>query len=571
MKMNLDVGHEYLDPITVEVVRNKLDGIANEMEMTLVRSAFSPIVKEGLDASASLFTSNGETLAQAIAIPIHLATLIPIVRKILDEFPLKSMHNGDIFIMNDPYLGGTHLPDIALVKPIFINDTPIALSACMTHHQDVGGMAPGSVPTTATEIFQEGVRIPPLKFWEGGKENETLVRFLRQNVRIPETFFGDLNAQVASCNVGERRLRELATKFNQKELCAIFEELLNRSETLTRKALCAIPQGKYEYVDYLDNDGIDLNKPVRIKVSVILKDGEMLCDFEGTDQAVKGPFNCVPSGTLAAAYFAVRAVTGPNIPTNGGCFRPVKLNLPNGSLVNPNAPAPVNSRTATIKRITCCILGALRQALPNIIPADGACSQHVLMFSGLRSDGIHFVVGEMLASGSGASAFSDGVDDIETDATNCMNLPAEALEMDAPIRVNKTALRSGSGGAGCFRGGLGLVREYEVLDGEIAVTHRGERHFYAAKGANCGKDGEPADSRIIRQDGTEEVIPSKRMFTLNSGDRMIVKTAGGGGYGEPYKRMENLLRNDLLNGKVTALEADKNYKNNPNNDSLEKL
>jgi N-methylhydantoinase B len=212
------------DPITVEVVRNKLEGIANEMQSTLFRSSFSPIVKEGLDASASLFTLEGETLAQAIAIPIHLATLIPVVRAILDEFPAATMINGDVYIMNDPYLGGTHLPDIALVMPIFHDGRPVAFSAAMTHHQDVGGMSPGSVPTNATEIYQEGIRIPPLKFMERGVLNETLMKMLRLNVRLPDSFTGDLNAQIAACEIGRRRLGELATRYGSATLTGIFSD-----------------------------------------------------------------------------------------------------------------------------------------------------------------------------------------------------------------------------------------------------------------------------------------------------------------------------------------------------------
>ena len=357
-----------LDPITVEVVRNKLDGIANEMESTLLRSSFSPIVKEGLDASASLFTIEGETLAQAIAVPIHLATLIPCVQRFLATFPRQTMCEGDLYIMNDPYLGGTHLPDIAVVAPIFHRGQPIALSAAMTHHQDVGGMSPGSVPTTATEIFQEGIRIPPLKLHDAGEPNRTLLDLLELNVRIPETFIGDLNAQIAACRIGARRVGEIAHRYGADTFQAIGTELMRRSEVLTRAAISQVPDGTYRYVDYLDNDGIDLDTPVRIEVAVSVRGDEVHIDFAGSSDQVRGPFNCVPSGSYAAAYFALHALTDPEIPTNGGCFRPITLSLPEGSIVNPRSPAPVNSRTATIKRITGCIIGALREAMPDARP-----------------------------------------------------------------------------------------------------------------------------------------------------------------------------------------------------------
>jgi len=547
--------HPELDPITLEVVRNKLDGIANEMQSTLLRSSFSTVVKEGLDASASLFTVEGETLAQAIAIPIHLATLIPIVETIVERFPVESMHAGDIYIMNDPYLGGTHLPDIALVMPVFHDGRAVALSAAMTHHQDVGGMSPGSVPPNATEIYQEGIRIPPLKLREAGTFNETLLEMLKLNVRIPETFMGDIGAQIAACTVGARRIAELAARYGHNALGTMFHELLDRSEQMTREALRAIPHGTYRYLDYLDNDGIELDRPVPIQVAVTIADGTLVCDFEGTSHQVRGPFNCVRSGSQAAAFFAVRALTDATIPTNGGCFRPVRLKLPEGSLVNPVEPAPVGSRTSTIKRITSCIVGALKEALPERVPADSASELLVLMFGGRNAAGKRFVVGEFSAGGSGGGPDRDGVDVIETDASNCMNLPAEALELEAPIRVRKMALRRDSGGAGRFRGGLGCVREFEILEGEVTLTHRGERHVHPARGSRGGGDGARALSRIQRADGREAIIPSKQLTTLAKGDRLIVETAGGGGYGDPLSRPRDAVREDLENGKVSVEEA----------------
>jgi N-methylhydantoinase B len=548
-----------LDPVTVEVVRHKLEGIANEMQQTLLRSSFSPIVKEGLDASSCLFTIRGETLAQATAVPIHLATLIPIIAKMLEVFPLATMKPGDVYCMNDPYLGGTHLPDVALVQPVFFNDRPIAISATMTHHQDMGGMSAGSIPTNATEIFQEGLRLPPLKFRDAGKYNETLVAIIRQNVRIPDAVMGDLNAQLAACNVGARRIAQLAGELGDNQALAIFDELLDRSEVLTRAALRSIPAGTYRYVDYSDNDGIDLDRPIRFEVAVTVKDGTFHCDFTGSSPQVRGPFNCVPSGSLAAACYAVRAVTDPTIPTNAGCFRPITLELPKGSIVNPVEPAPVNARTATIKRITGCILGALKEVLPERVPADSSGELVVLAFGGRHAGGAPFVTGELIAGGSGAGVRSDGVDVIETDVTNCMNLPVEAMEMDAPIRVHRVALRQDSGGPGRQRGGLGVVKEYEVLDGEISFTYRGERHFYAPQGAQGGGDGAKARAIIRRADGAEEVIASKAMARLMRGDRVVVETAGGGGNGSPAMRDADALALDLADGKVSAARAASDY------------
>ncbi|HLJ19234.1 MAG TPA: hydantoinase B/oxoprolinase family protein, partial [Stellaceae bacterium] len=262
-----------LDPITVEVIRNKLDGIAKEMAQTLIRSAFSSIVKEANDASASLFTIGGETLAQAIAVPAHMATLYPMVSSLLKLHPVASMREGDIFILNDPYDGGSHLPDVALIMPVFHRGRPVALSTSLAHHLDIGGMSPGSVPPNATEVFQEGFRIPPMKYRDGGALNETLIALLKKNVRTPDILMGDLNAQVASCSIAARRLIELADAYGGNFLTAVFDELLNRSEAMTKEVLRSLPEGTYRYVDYLDNDGVDLEKPIRIEVAVTLANG----------------------------------------------------------------------------------------------------------------------------------------------------------------------------------------------------------------------------------------------------------------------------------------------------------
>ncbi|KAA0968906.1 hydantoinase B/oxoprolinase family protein [Aureimonas fodinaquatilis] len=548
-----------LDPITVEVVRNKLEGIANEMQSTLLRASFSPIVREGLDASAGLFTVEGETLAQAIAIPIHLSTMIPVLEAIIKEFPRETMKEGDLYLMNDPYLGGTHLPDIGIVMPIFAEGELVAFSSSMTHHQDVGGMVAGSVPTNATSIYQEGLRLPPLKLRDGDKFDEGLIKILKLNSRIPTIFMGDIHAQISSCVVGANRIGELARTYGAAQARTIFATLLDRSEIMTRDALKAIPDGTYRYVDYNDNDGLDLDKRIRIEVAITIKDGTFHCDFTGSNPQVRGPFNVVRSGSLAAAFFVVRAITGADIPTNGGCLRPVTMEIPKGSILDPVEPAPVNARSATIKRVTGAMLGAMREAMPEVIGADAAGEMLLLMFGGAQEDGKPYVVGELIAGGSGAGPESDGVDVIETDATNCMNLPVEAIEMDAPIRMHRCSLRQDSGGAGTHRGGLGIVREYEILGDDVTFTHRGERHFVAASGGEGGSSGQCARTVIYRQDGSVETVPSKIVTQLARGDRIVVETAGGGGFGDPALRDPAALQEDVANGKVSSQAAESLY------------
>ncbi|MEZ5852892.1 MAG: hydantoinase B/oxoprolinase family protein [Hyphomicrobiaceae bacterium] len=546
---------ERFDPITLEVIRHRLDKIAEEMQATLLKSSCSPIVKEGLDASASLFTLDGTTLAQSCAIAIHLGTLIPAVAAIRAKFPVDAMREGDIYILNDPYCGGTHLPDFAVVMPVFADGRAIALAATMTHHQDVGGKTAGSVPTDSTEIFQEGIRIPPVAWARAGVFDETLTAVLRQNVRIPDIFMGDLHAQIAACKIAAMRLREASAKFGHNALLTSFSVLLDRAETMTRAALRKLTPGTYRAVDFLDNDGIDLDTRIRIEVAATVGDGSIHFDLTGSSPQVKGPINCVPSGSLAAACFAVRAVTDPAIPSNGGCFRPITLTLPEGSIVNPREPAPVNARTATIKRITNTMLKALAGVAPERVPAPNSGELLVMAWGGQRRSGQSFVTGELLAGGAGAGNGFDGVDAIETDATNCMNLPVEAMELDAPIRVNRWELVAGSGGDGQFRGGRGQLKEYEVLAdvaGTMSYSHRGERHFVAADGLAGGKPGALARSWITRADGREEVIPSKTVTRLAPGDRVVITTAGGGGYGAPELRGAEARERDVADGKVRS-------------------
>ena len=521
-----------VDPVTLEVVRNKLEGIANEMQTTLLHSAFSPIVKEGMDCSAALFTADGQTIAQATAIPIHLATMIPALAAVVRKYPVAGMAEGDVYILNDPYSGGTHLPDITLFIPVQAAGRVVGFSVTTVHHQDMGGMAPGSIPTDATEIYQEGLRIPPLKYMERGVVNATLEAMLRINIRLSDTFMGDLNAQLSACMVGARRLRELCGAYGADRVETIFGLLLDRSETMTRAALRALPAGTYRYVDWLDNDGVDLDRRVRIEVAVTVNDGAIHFDFTGSSAQVRGPINCVPSGAQAAAYYAVRALTDAQIPTNGGCFRPVTLHLPEGSIVNPRAPAAVNARTATIKRICGAMIGAFADAVPERVPAASAGLSVMLAFGGRRADGSPFILSELVCGGTGASKYADGVDCLQTDGSNSMNQPIEALCVDAPIRIRRFGLRPDSGGAGRQRGGLGVVREYEFLADDIRFTFRGERHFTAARGFAGGADGAMSIATLTRACGRVEQI-SKCVTTVSCGDRLLLETAGGAGYGDP--------------------------------------
>jgi N-methylhydantoinase B len=545
-----------IDPILLEVLRNRLDTIADEMELTLLKSAASPIVKEGLDASAALFNVRGETVAQAAAIPIHLGALQFAARRIVRAFPPERMQEGDAFLLNDPYDGGTHLPDITLAVPVFVDGRAVALACTMCHHQDVGGRTPGSVPTDATELYQEGVIIPPTQLFRAGALDENLFALLSRNVRLPEVFTGDLMAQVAAGRLGGLRLRELFAAHGTETVLGYVEELLARAERLTRAQIETIPDGAYAFEDWLDDDGVDIGQRVKIAVTVRVAGSGMTFDFTGTDPQVRGPFNSVPASTMSAVYYAVRAIADASIPNNGGCFRAVDAVLPEGTVVNPRPPAPVSCRTATIKRIADTILGALVRALPGRLPAANSGTLLVMAFGGRDPEtGRTFVASELAAGGMGARPGKDGLDVIETDVSNCMNIPVESVEMNFPLRIPRLSLWADSGGAGRRRGGLGLEKVFEATTTDVTISHRGERFASTPWGLEGGAPGVSAHAFIVRRDGTREDLPSKKMIVLRPGDQLWEYIAGGAGHGDPLDREPGLVLADVLDGKVTPAAA----------------
>lgn len=549
-----------MDPITLEVLRNKFDVIADEMEIALLKSAYSSIVKEGMDASAALFTAQGDTIAQAASIPIHLGSLVPAVQRILQEFPVETMQEGDVYIMNDPYDGGSHLPDIVIAAPILSEGRVIGLSTTMTHNQDVGGKTPGSVPTDATEIFQEGLRLPPLKFYEQGKPNHTLHAILQKNVRIPDILMGDLHGQVAAGNVGRQRFLELVQDYGTDTVLTAIAELMDRAEAMTREKLSAIPDGVYTFTDYLDNDGIDLDQRVTIQATVTIRGSDVYCDFTGSSPQVRGPLNCVPTAAIAGAYYVIRTMTDATIPNNSGCYRPIHLHLPEGSVVNPRPPAAVNARTATIIRIADVLHGALVQALPHRLPAASSGQLLVASFGGIDPrTGASYVTSELGAGGVGARPTKDGVDVLEMGPSNCMNIPAESIEMSYPLRICHYGLRPDSGGAGHYRGGLGATKIFEAVHGDVVVSIRGERYFTSPWGLYGGQPAVPAQAWVERLDGRVEEIPSKRVFTLRQGERLHVDTPGGGGYGDPLERDPLAVHQDVCDRRISVEAAREAY------------
>jgi N-methylhydantoinase B len=552
---------ERLDAVTLEVIRNRFDVIAEEMEITLLKAAHSAIVKEALDASAAIYDRHGRTMAQAAAIPAHLGMLVASVRRVAEAFPDGVARPGDAYVMNDPYDGGTHLPDVTIVIPVFFEDRLVAYAATMCHHQDIGGKTPGSTPPDAGEIYAEGLRIPLIKLYDQGRPNDTFFKMLRVNVRVPEMFEGDLGAQIAAGNTGARRLGELFAEFGAEIVSAAVDQLMDYAERLTRLGIERIPDGDYSFEDYLDDDAMG-SPPIKIRASISIRGSEFHVDFTGSSPQVRGAINCVPASTMAAVYYVIRAITDPTIPNNDGCYRPIHATLPLGSIVNPLPPAPVSARTLTFKRIADVMLGALAPAIPDRIIAASSGQANIMYVGGLDPEtGHNFVgfIGVPWAGGMGARPDKDGIDVIETDMTNCLNYPTEACETDLPMRLRYVRLWEDSGGAGKFRGGLGYVAEVDWLRGEATVSIRRDRHVYGPWGLFGGKAAPPCRTILVHPDGTEEEIPSKKIFTIQQGDVLKIWTSGGGGHGDPLERPPEPVLADVLDGRVSVEAAERDY------------
>lgn len=550
-----------IDLISLEVIRNRLTAIADEMESTLLRSSFSPIMKESLDGSAAIFDWRGNTIAQASAIPIHLGSLIPAVRKVIEVFDGR-IEDGDVFILNDPYQGGTHLPDVNIVAPVFVDGKCIAFTASIAHKQDMGGKTPGSTPPDATEIFAEGLIIPPLKLYRRGERSEDILAMVASNVRLPEGVVGDIEAQVACGKIGRRRVQELAREVGAEELVTAFNVLQDHAEKMTLDVLSRAPRTPFEFTDWLDDNGIDAHKPVKITVRLTFDATGVLVDFTGSDPQAKGAINCVPSSTSAAVYYAIRAVCVPDAPANEGVHRAIRIIMPEGTIVNARFPAPVAARTITVRRLVSVMMGALAQAFPGKVPAASDGQSNYIYVGGVDPEGNRRYVtmlGVPTSGGTGGRPTKDGIDVVSSDVSNVVRYPVEAFETDAPFRVRFLKLWMDSGGPGQYRGGLGYHAEIEMLRGEAVMTHRRDRHDFAPWGLEGGASAPKCVTVLHRADGSSQSMSSKFITKINAGDRVELFTSGGGGYGNPLLREALAVAEDVRNGRVSRNSAETDY------------
>jgi N-methylhydantoinase B len=528
------------DPVRLSLYRHLFAAVAEEMGVALGRSAYSVNIKERRDYSCALFDARGDLLAQAAHIPVHLGSMPLSVRAALRLGPLAP---GDVVMVNDPYAGGTHLPDITLVQPVFLGHErePSFFVANRAHHSDVGGMSPGSLPL-ATHIVQEGVRIPPVFLVRRGRFQDDVWKLVLANVRTPQEREADLEAQRGANALGERRVLELAARAGHAEVLRYAGHLLDYGERAVRAALAGVRPGRYRFADFLDDDGTG-SGPIRIQVTISIPGrgrrggrsgrGGAVVDFTGSAPQTPGPVNAVEAITLSCVLYVFRCLASEDAPANAGALRPIEVILPPHSIVNADPPAPVSSgNVETSQRIADVLFGALARALPGRIPAASAGTMNNLLLG--SADG-RFTYYETMGGGHGAAPGQDGASGLQSHMTNTLNTPSEALEHALPVRVRRYSLRKGSGGRGRWSGGEGLVREIELCEA-AEVTVVSERRVFAPWGLAGGEPGARGKNAVIRKSGRIEPQPGKFQASLAPGDRVRVETPGGGGWGRARKR-----------------------------------
>ena len=536
--------------VSLSIFRHLFASVAEEMGVTLGRAAYSPNIKERLDFSCALFLGDGRLLAQAAHIPVHLGAMPASVQAAIEQ--CAPFAAGDVIIVNDPYQGGNHLPDITLVSPIFVNNQaetgnweqgtappPDFFVASRAHHADVGGMAPGSMPLS-TEIYQEGIIIPPIKLVAGGQRNEAVWQLILRNVRTPDERNGDLAAQLAAHAIGEQRLQEIVSRYGLDDALEHGHALIEYASTLTKAAITKIPNGRFTFSDVLDDDGQSGDQSVPIQATITVADEQLDVDFSGTATAVAGNLNAVPAITKSAVAYCIRcaalALMETDIPMNQGAFDPIEVQIPKGSMLDPHQPHAVAAgNVETSQRVTDVVFGALAQALPELIPAASQGTMNNFTFGGSypTPQSGQFAYYETIGGGAGANALADGASGVHVHMSNTLNTPVEALEYNFPLRVEAYALRDGSGGNGRFHGGDGLIRSVRFLT-PVNVTVTSERRANAPYGVQGGEAGQVGKNQLIR-DSDVSNLPGKFSRQLQTNDLIRIETPGGGGWGKKNK------------------------------------
>jgi len=536
-----------VSPVDQAVITRALIAAADEMGVKLIRSAHSPVVREAQDCSAAIMDREGRVVAQADLIPIQLGSVTHTFRACLELHPLETLEEGDFLINNDPYAGGQHLPDIFLFSPIFLDGTLIGVTATVVHHIDLGGGAPGLNPN-AGDVHEEGITFPPSRYsverdWKGGP----FERLVRANVRMPEATIGDINAQFAANAVGGERLKDLCRKFGTETVFDAMDEMLDYSERRIRAAISAAPDGVYTGEAWLDDDGRG-EEPVPVRATLTIDGDAIAVDFTGTADQVRTNMNSPYASSISAAIACIKAVlTDPDIPFNEGAERAITVTAPYGSILNPKPPAPVRARLLPSYRVVNSVMNALAKAVPDRVIAPGFDTTTVSCLSHRGEAGYNIYL-EIFGGGFGAGPENDGCDAVDSMLSNCSNIPIEAMESDYPFfRVDDYSLRSASGGAGRQRGGMGFQRIYRILEEDVTFATYGDRFRIAPEGVFGGAPGAKAET-FVERGGQKIPLASKQQFPLTPGDRLVVRTGGGGGYGPVTERASTLVSSDEHDG-----------------------
>ena len=537
-------------PVTLEVVRNALYAIAEEMSVIVMRSARSPLLKEAGDLSSALTDAEGRLIAQGRDIPIHMGVMGFTVKELLKRVSADRLQDGDVWFLNLPEVGGNHLPDVKAVRPVFAEGRLVAFAINLAHWADIGGAVPGSYVPWATEAHQEGLRIAPIRLFSAAGPDREKIDFVLANVRGRAEREGDLFAQFAADDVAARRLGELFAVHGVGTMQACFERLQAESEEQMRAAIRALPDGSWEGEDWLDDDGVDA-RPLRVRVKVTVEGDEATFDFTGTDAQARGPVNTTRFIACSSVYYAMKALVAPEVPPNDGCYRPLRVIVPSRSILDPDPDRPVvGGNHETSQRVVDAIFKALAPLLPDRVAAGGPTTSGVLIFGARGDDGGPWsILYEVHGGGEGATAAKDGASAVRVHMSNVMNTPTEVIEGEYPFVVEAHALREGSAGAGRRRGGLGQVRAYRVLADGVTLTTMFERRVIPPWGLCGGGDGAPF--RVTLRSGNgERPVSGKETFTLRRGDLVLVETCGGGGYGAPAERETDRLEADRREGYV---------------------
>ena len=550
------------DPIEFELFKNAIFGIADEMALTVFRTTYSGVLKDNMDYSTAMFDGAGVLVAQGLTLPGHLGSMPTAMASVFETFG-DDIHPGDVFIFNDPFRGGMHLPDVFCFQPIFRDSDRIAWACAVCHHTDVGGRVPGSNASDSTEIYQEGLRIPPLKLYERGRRNETLFGLIETNVRVPVKVFGDLRAQLAACHIAEAALIDLAARYGNAKLQEYMTELVDYAERMTRAALRELPDGVYDFLDHIDDDGIDVGVPIPLKVTITKTGDTIKADWTGTAKQVKGAINNTLSYTKSASYCGIRSILPQNIPTNEGVFRAITVEAPKGTIANMELPGACAARGLTGFRMVDCMFGALAKMLPDRVFAASDGGNTGVSIGGWDAGDLGgarkpFIYVDFTCCAWGGRPFGDGLDGNSNIYANMASQPIEVTESEQPLQITAYEFIQDAMGPGKFRGGAPFRREYKLLAEEAILQVRSDRRDFRPYGLYGGGAGKPS-MNYLNPDRAPDPLPSKLTMNMRKGDLFRHEVAGAGGWGDPLDRDPALVLKDVRNEFVSARAAHEDY------------